>query len=323
MVAAAVGFYIQSVYFLMAVLFMMGVQSTFFGPLKYAILPDHLRPEEIIAGNAIIGTGTFISILLGTILGGVLGGTQIVSVILIALAVLGWIASFRIPNALPPSPDLRVNYNVFVQSVRIIREAFRHRDVLVSILGISWFWLVGFVFLAQFPVYSKEIIGGDQYVATAFLAMVTIGIGLGVLACNILVRGRISTKYSPAAILAMSLAIVFLWGASQGTPPEDGLMDIAGFFSEPRGWAVSLGLILIAAFGGIYIVPLYALVQTRSEIGHRSRTIAANNIINAFFMVGGSLAVMILLAAGLSVTDLFLLLAVLSLPIAWMIRAGT
>ncbi|HIG18762.1 MAG TPA: MFS transporter [Candidatus Handelsmanbacteria bacterium] len=311
----AVSIWYGDVYLMLTVLFFMGVQSAFFGPVKYSILPGHLAKGELIGGNALIEAGTFLAILLGTIAGAnlILGGhgSVIVSGGVVVLALAGLAASFAIPTAPAPEPDLTLNPNFAGETWNIVRHAFGQRDIFLSILGISWFWLVGATFLTQFPAFAKVVIGGDQTIFTLFLTLFSVGIALGSLLCNIILKGAISAKYVPFGAVGMSIFIADLYFASSGyVAASPGLINAWTFLQEPANWRIVFDLVAIAVCGGLFIVPLYTILQSRSDESHRSRVIAANNIINALFMVIGALAATAMLAAGFTVPQVFFALAV-------------
>jgi acyl-[acyl-carrier-protein]-phospholipid O-acyltransferase/long-chain-fatty-acid--[acyl-carrier-protein] ligase len=310
----AASFWFADVYLMIFVLFLMGAQSAFFGPVKYSILPIHLAEDELIGANALVEAGTFLAILVGTIAGGLLilgdHGAQVVSVAVIALACLGLGASFAIPKAPAPEPDLKLNPNFLAETWAIVRQAGERRDIFLSILGISWFWLLGATFLSQFPAFAKDVAGADQTVVTLFLSLFSIGIALGALLCNKLLKGEVSAKYVPFAAVGMSLFMADLSLGNYGrVAAGTDLVGFGAFLAEARNWRVVIDLTATAVCGGLFIVPLYAILQSRSEASHRSRTIAANNIINALFMVTGALIATAMLAAGLSVPQVFLALA--------------
>ncbi len=311
----AASFWFADVYLMIFVLFLMGVQSAFFGPVKYSILPDHLSQDELIGGNAFIEAGTFLSILLGTIAGGLLilgeNGDVIVSSAVIGLALAGLATSFAIPQAPAPDPDLKLNLNLAGETWKIVRQASGQRSILLSILGISWFWLLGATFLAQFPAFAKDVIGADETVVTLFLTLFSLGIALGSLLCNRILKGEISAKYAPFGAVGMSIFIADLYFISDGRgAASQSLIGALVFLKDADNWRIMFDLVAIAVCGGLFIVPLYAILQSRSEVSHRSRVIAANNIINALFMVTGAVAATGMLAAGFSVPHVFLALAV-------------
>ena len=322
MALAALGFFIGSVPLLLTVLFLMGSQSTFFGPLKYAILPDHLHRSELIGGNAFIEAGTFLAILLGTILGGLLiltdQGVLFISVTLVGLATAGWAGSLLIPRAGPAAPDLKINPNFLTETWVIMRYAAGRRDVFLSILGISWFWLMGATFLAQFPTYAKDILGADEQVVTLFLTTFSLGIGIGSLLCNRALKGEINAKYVPLAAIGMTVFSVDLYLASgQGVGAAGGeLLGAAAFLASAANWRIVFDLLMISLCGGFYSVPLYTILQTRSDPSHRSRTIAANNIMSALFMVVSALATALMLALDFTVTQVFLAVAIANAGVA-------
>jgi MFS family permease len=312
---AALGFWLQNLSVLFAALFLLGLQSTLFGPVKYAILPQHLHPAELVGGNALVEAGTFVSILFGTLTGGLLAGVDggIVWIVAICLAVAlgGLWASARIPAAPAPSRDLRITFNFVVESWRCLGFARRKRSVFLSILGISWFWAYGALLLAQFPAYTKSVLGGEESLVTALLAVFSIGIGAGSLICEKLTRRRgkpVEPGLVPLGALGMVVFGVDLALASPagavGAP-----MPLAAALSQGGILRVMADLALLGAFGGIYCVPLYALVQQRSEPEYRARIIAANNILNSLFMVLSAAGASLFLGQGRAIPSLFLLMA--------------
>ncbi|MCO6427863.1 acyl-[ACP]--phospholipid O-acyltransferase [Nitrosomonas communis] len=316
--SAAVGFLLGNTIFLLCILFLMGTQSAFFGPLKYGILPDHLQDHELISGNALIEAGTFLSILLGTILGGLLilaeNGIAIISVLVIIAAVSGWLASLFIPSTKPASPEIKIGYNLLNETGTILQYIRQDTIIFRSILGISWFWLFGAAFLSQFPLFAKEILRGDEQVVTLFLVVFSIGIGIGSLLCNKLLKSEIAATYTPLGILGMTLFTVDLFFASSNILPLQGeeLIGAIAFLDSFAHWRILLDLLAISICGGIYVVPLYALVQHCSEAPHRARVIAGNNIINALFMVIAALGISLMLASDFTVTEVFLAIAILN-----------
>lgn len=315
MVCAMLGFLTHHVTLLMAALFCMGAHSTFFGPIKYAVLPQHLAKQELLAGNAYIESGTFLAILLGTLLGGILilqpHGTWIVSLALLCVAALGYAASRRIPAAPSPSPQLVVNYNIVTETWKLLRHAYRNRRVFRSILGISWFWFIGATMLSQLPSYAKDGLGADGMVVTLFLTVFSLGIGAGSLLANKLLHGDAKPVLLPWALLAMMVTGVDLYWSSlhHAAPVSGALHGIAAFLAEPGGWRILLDLGLMAMAAGIYIVPLYAMLQQDSEATERARMIAANNIMNALFMVISALAILAMLAVHFTIPTVFLMVA--------------
>ena len=325
MLLAALGFYLESVGFLMAVLFLMGTQSTFFGPLKYGILPDQLAEQELIGGNALISAATYLAILTGMILGTVLvvtegaprpGGLFAVSLTIVAIAGLGWVSSLFIPPTRPANPELGLGWNVLAQTTRMVAHAASRRDVFLCILGISWFWLVGATFLAQLPTLAKDYLGGDERVFTMLMTVFSVGIGIGSLLCNRLLKGAVHATYVPIGALGITLFTVDLFVSLQDVPIQSSLIGVGELIAAPHGWRILIDLLLIAVSGGIYIVPLNALLQNRSEPDHRARNIACNNILNALFMVVSAIGTTLLLALGWTVPAVLLLIGVLNLGVA-------
>tara|TARA_B100000676_G_scaffold309353_1_gene372670 strand:+ start:995 stop:2290 length:1296 start_codon:yes stop_codon:yes gene_type:complete len=324
MIAAVIGFYYRNTYLLMTILFMMGCQSAFFGPLKYGILPNHLSKEELIAGNALIEGGTFLAILLGTIAGGLLividQGLIIVSILLLLIATVGWLSSHQIPRAEAADIKIKLNPNILKETVWIFSIAKKRPPVLISILGISWFWAVGATFLTQFPNFTKSQIGGDATVVTLFMVTFSVGIAIGSGFCSKILKGSISAKFVPVSALGLAIFTFDLYFASKGlNPSNSNLIDAKEFIVDPYNWRILLDLTGISIFGGLYTVPLYAIIQSYSEPKLRSRTIAANNIINALFIVVGAMIVAIFLAIGWSIPQIFLALAIATTIVAAMI----
>jgi len=320
MVLAAVGFALNSLPFLLFVLFLMGTHSALFGPLKYAILPQALKPEELVGGNALIEAGTFLTILLGTMLGGWLihsfaNGTQYVSATVIVIAVVGWLASRHIPNAPATAPDLRLRWNLVALTVSTLGCLRGHRAVLNAVLGISWFWFFGAIFLAQMPTYAKVYLGGDASVAQLVLMLFSVGIGVGSLLCEVLSRRTVEIGLVPLGALGLTVFGADLYFAR---PEAAAVLDVTWrqFLAAEGSWRIVLDLTLVGVFGGLYIVPLFALIQQRAPRAQLSRTIAANNILNALFMVAASLLAISFLSAGFSIPELFLLTAVLNALVA-------
>ena len=316
---AGVGFLVHSLAVLFVALFLLGLHSTLFGPVKYAILPQHLKSEELVGGNALIEAGTFVAILLGTLLGGLLAGsgngTTWITGAGLAIAVGGYLASRGIPVAVPPAPTLVISANPLTETWRNINFARENQAVFLSIMGISWFWLFGALFLAQFPAYTKNVLGGSETAVTLLLATFTFGIGAGSLFCEKLSAKRIELGLVPLGSIGLTLFALDLAIASPAVPSPSPLGAI-GLLAYDQTWRVLLDLAMLGIFGGFFIVPLYALVQQRSNPAHGARIIAANNIMNALFMVVGALAAAGMLAAGLTIPMLFAVAAVCNAAVA-------
>lgn len=319
MLLAGIGFLLGSIGFLLAVLFLAGAQSAFFGPLKYSILPQALQPEELVGGNALIEAGTFLAILLGTLVGGWLmdfdPGPSLVSAVLLAVAIAGWLSSRKIPAAPPSTPELKLNWNPVSETWRSVAFLRGHRAVLNSILGVSWFWFFGAVFLAQLPNYTKNHLGGDQSVAPLVLMLFALGIGVGSLLCEVFSRRTVEIGLVPLGALGMTVFGLDLYFARPGLAPVMGL-DWQQFLSAPGNLRICIDLALIGVFGGFFTVPLFALIQQRTPRERLSRTIAANNILNALFMVVAALMAIVLLNLGLNIPQLLLVTTMLNALVA-------
>ncbi|MCC6870296.1 MAG: MFS transporter [Burkholderiales bacterium] len=320
MLVGAVGFYYADLVTLFVALFLMGVHSTLFGPVKYAILPQHLRTDELVGGNGLVEMGTFIAILLGTIAGGLLVavpgvGPLLAGGVAIAVAVVGWLVSRGIPVTPAVAPDLAINWNPLTETWRSLRFAYGNRIVWLSMLGISWFWFYGATFLTQFPNFAKNVLGGDEHVVTFLLALFSIGIGVGSLLCERLAGRKVEIGLVPFGSIGLTVFAVDLWWVSADMQATS-LVGIAGFLAGPGHVRVVIDLVLIGLFGGFFIVPLYALIQERADPAHRSRIIAANNILNAVFMVASAGLAIVLLGEGLSIPYLFLVTGILNAVVA-------
>ncbi|MDR1124299.1 MAG: acyl-[ACP]--phospholipid O-acyltransferase [Elusimicrobiota bacterium] len=310
---AILGFYLQSPYFLLAVLFLMGTHSTFFGPVKYSILPDLLKEDELIAGNGLFEAGTYTAILLGTILGGILtkGADNILAKIsawILGVALCGFAASLFVPKVQSVSPDIKINKNIFASTWKNMKFIRRRHDIFLCVLGISWFWLLGALMVSQMPALAKTVIGGDETVFTFVLTLFSCGIGLGSIVCQFLLKGKITSKFVPVSALIMTLFLADLSLASGGWTAAD-VVNYKEFISVWRGQRITLDLFLFAFFGGIYIVPLNTMLQVFAGEKMRSRIIATGNIINSLFMVAGSIVCAGLLAAGLKIPSIFAVIA--------------
>ena len=317
---ALLGFSLHSLAVLLTALFLLGLHSTLFGPVKYAILPQHLRERELVGGNALVEAGTFVAILIGTLAGGLLAGAAghptWVAYAGLVIAVFGYLFSRGIPAAPAPAPELVVSLNPLSETWRNIGFARQNRTVFLSILGISWFWLYGALFLAQFPAYAKNVLGGSESSVTLLLAVFTIGIGLGSLLCERLSAGHVEIGLVPFGSIGLTLFGIDLAFASPDLLPAGAPLPLTSLLALHETWRVLFDLLALGLFGGFFIVPLYALIQLRSAPEQRARIIAANNILNALFMVVGSLAAAGLLADGLSIPVLFAVAAVCNAAVA-------
>ncbi|MBN3811966.1 MFS transporter [Paraburkholderia sp. Ac-20347] len=341
MLVGATGFWMHSAPLLYVCTFLMGVHSTVFGPVKYAYLPQNLAEDELVGGNGLVEMGTFVAILIGTIMGGIAAGIGASDAsgavpaaaqsamqsttpagawwlggMCIAIALIGRVASSFVPPCAPSQPGLRINWNPFSETWRNLRLAHGNRTVFLSLLGISWLWFVGATFLASFFNFAKDVLFADADVVTVLLAMFSLGIGFGSLLCEKLSRRRIEIGLVPLGSIGMSVFGIDLFFASHALPAAPHLLSVGEFLSLPAHWRVLADLFLLAMFGGFYSVPLYALIQSRSEPSHRARIIAANNILNSLFMIVSALMAMGLTAAGVGIPGIFLTTALLNIVVA-------
>lgn len=320
MVVAAWGFAQTHVPLLLACVFLMGLHSTLFGPVKFAYLPQHLNERELTGGNGLVEMGTFVAILLGNVAGGLLialpqVGPQYVAASCLLLAVLGRVMAQAIPASPPTDPGLVINWNPFTETWRNLKLAHGNVVVFRSLLGISWMWFFGAVFLSQFPVFAREVLHGNERVASLLLVVFSVGVGTGALLCEVLSRRHVEIGLVPLGAIGMTLFSVDLYFASRALPPAEALA-LGEFLAQPAHWRVLADLFMLSLFAGIFSVPMYALIQLRSQPTHRARIIAANNILNALFMIVSSLMVGALLAAGLSVPEVFLVVGLLNAVVA-------
>ena len=320
MMLGAAGFFMQSLGLLLVALFLGGVQSALFGPVKYAILPQQLKETELVGGNALVETGTSIAILAGMVLGGWMvsqtgWGIAGVASTTIVLSALGLVLSRQIPPAPAPAPDLKINWNLFTETWRNFQFMRGNRTVFLSILGISWFWLFGAMFVTQFPNLSRNVLAGDEHLVTLLLGIFSIGIGLGSLLCERLSGHKVEIGLVPFGSIGMTLFAIDLYFALSGRQPLS-QATLGAFIHDAGGLRILADLLLIGAFGGFYIVPLYSLVQSRSEAGHRSRIIAGNNILNALFVVAAAGIAIALFEAGFSIPQLLLATALCNAVVA-------
>ncbi|MBI1215513.1 MAG: acyl-[ACP]--phospholipid O-acyltransferase [Alphaproteobacteria bacterium] len=321
MAVAALGFMIPSIGLLLLVLFCMGLHSTFFGPVKYAILPQHLEKDELLQGNAYVEAGTNVAILLGTILGGQLvvlkGGEGIVSVLVLAVAVAGYFFSRGIPEAPGPAPDIEINKNFWAETLDILAHARQNLGVYRAMLAISWFWLVGATYLTQFPVFAKDYLGGDASVVTMLITLFSIGIAAGSVYCGKLLKGQVQATYVPIAAIGMAIFGIDLYFATRHGVEAPGALQTAWqFLAHAGNWRIVIDMFMIAVSGGLFVVPLYALVQKNTEPEHLARTIAGLNVLNALFMVISALMSVMLLGMGFTIPQIFLVMALLDILVA-------
>ena len=320
MVVAAIAWWSHQWWVLMALLFAMGTQSAFFGPIKYSIIPQHLDDDELVSGNAQVEMGTFVAILVGTIGGTLLADLTrpelIIGAVIITVAVLGWVASRSIPSAPSHAVDLVVDWNPFREAWALYGLARERRAVLLSIVGISWFWLMGAAYLTQMPNFAVAVLNGTPGLIATLLCGFVVGIASGSLLCDRLSGHKVEIGLVPLASIGLSVFGIDLFFSANAfvAPP---LLSVAEFLNRPDGLRILLDIVLIGLSGGLYIVPLYANIQSRTEDDSRARVIAFNNMLNALFMVIASVLGIILLgAAGLSIPEFFLVVALMNIAVA-------
>ena len=321
MVVAAIGFAFDHLALMLVALFAMGTHSAMFGPVKYSILPQTLRPEELVGGNGLVEMGTFLAILAGTIGAGIMlssgNYTVIVSLVIIAVAVLGYLASRAIPSAPADTPQLRLNWNIFSESWATLRLGLNQTPAVSrSVVGNSWFWFVGAIYLTQIPAYAKDWLSGDETVVTLILTVFSVGIALGSLLCEKLSGRKVEIGLVPFGSFGLTVFGLLLWWHSGQMPQNIQANDWLGVLGFSQAWWVLLDILGLGVFGGFYIVPLYALIQSRTSESERARVIAANNILNALFMVVSALVTILLLSvAGLTIPELFLVVSLMNIAV--------
>jgi 1-acyl-sn-glycerol-3-phosphate acyltransferase len=312
MALAAFGFFTTNVPVLLGCVFLMGVHSSLFGPVKYAYLPQHLNPQELTGGNGMVEMGTFVSILLGNLGGGLLmslgpDGAHYTALACLGVAVLGWWVSRGIPESPSSAPNLVLNWNPASETLRNLKLACQYPSVFRSLLGISWMWFFGAVFLSQFPSFARDVLGGDPHVASLLLVVFSVGIAAGSLACETLSHRHVEIGLVPVGAVGMTVFAFDLYLSTQGMNHVNGaaFADVTTFLADHHHWRVMADLALLAFSAGLYSVPMYALIQLRAQPSHRARIIAANNILNALFMIVSSLGAGAMLASGFSIPQVF------------------
>ncbi|WP_111979714.1 MFS transporter [Algibacillus agarilyticus] len=301
MALAGVAILLQQVSLMLLLLFLMGCQSAYFGPVKYALLPQHLKPGELLQGNALVELGTFLAILLGTLLAGILigadHGTMLAAGLVFAFAILGYLSARKIPYAAPIAPELSVPFKPLAQAVAIIKLSRLQAPIFSVILAISWFWFMGATYLTQFPNLTKTVLQAQPEVVSILLALFSIGIGLGSLLCSKLSKQIINLNLVPVGVIGLSLFSVHLnWAIPDLSHLGGQLQSASQYLSAGRNFWLMLDILAIGLFGGLYIVPLYAYIQKNAQPALRARMFAANNIMNALFMVGSAIIAIIVLA---------------------------
>ena len=321
MLIAAYGFYSQNIPILLFTLFLMGTQSSLFGPIKYSIIPQHLKKKELVGGNALVESATFGAILLGTMLGGILigisaGAKFIIPCAIIFLAITGYLCSVRIPLAPAVDSTLKIKWNLISETFSNLSALRKNRTVFNSVLGVSWFWFLGSTYITQLPNYTRLSLGANEHVVTFFLALFCIGIATGSLVCERLSNRTIELGLVPIGSIGLTLFGADLFFATTASQHTSDLIGLKEFIFNQSNWRLILDIFLLGLFGGIYIVPLYALIQSRSNPKRRSRIIAGNNILNALFIILAGLYAILLTQAGLNIPQLFLVAAILNAVVA-------
>ena len=320
MLLAAMAFYFQQYLLLLGLLFLMGSQSAFFGPAKYAILPQLLNDKELLAGNAWVEMGTFVAILLGTIAGGLLVGVADaplwIGIVVVLFALVGYLISKQIPAVGEVNGAGHFRFAPWQQTKDTISISYANRTLYLSIMAISWFWFLGASYLTQFPNFTKTVLGGDNTVVTALLVAFSVGVGIGSMLCERLSGDRVELGIVPIGSIGLTLFGISLYFSSPAQLPAE-LLNLSQFLASAFGWWVLIDLTLIGIFGGLFIVPLYALLQQRAEPTERARVIAANNIFNALFMVVSAMAgIVFLTLLDLAIPEYFLILAIMNAVVA-------
>jgi 1-acyl-sn-glycerol-3-phosphate acyltransferase len=321
MAVAAWGFWEQNVPVLLACVFLMGLHSTLFGPVKYAYLPQHLNERELTGGNGVVEMGMFVAILLGNVAGGLLvsipeTGARWAAAGCMTVAIIGRLAAQAIPLSPASDPALRINWNPFTETWRNLKLAHGNLVVFRSLLGISWMWFFGAVFLSTFPAFARDVLHGDERVASLLLVVFSIGIATGSLLCERLSHRHVEIGLVPLGAIGMTVFAVDLYFATRGLAPSDAALGLAAFVAIPAHWRVLFDLAMLALSAGLYSVPMYALIQLRCEPTHRARIIAANNILNAIFMIVSAVLTGAMLSAGFTLPQVFLSMGLLSALVA-------
>ena len=331
MVFASTGFYFHHIILLAAALFMMGMHSSIFGPVKYSYLPQHLKESELVGGNGMIEMGTFVAILLGQVLGAWLAMQEqyaaLTSLVILTIAVLGYWTSRGVPNSPAADPSLKINWNPLTETYRNVKFVWQHQMIWLAIVAISWFWFYGATLLAQFPNLAKNVLYGDESVFILLLSIFSLGIGIGSLMCEKLSKGKVELGLVLFGAIGLTLFGIDLYWSStslHASLNNKAMFDYLSFISKHYNaqgeliftyWRLLVDIALIGFFGGLFIVPLYALIQTRSEKSHQSRVIAANNIINAFFMVVSAVFSVLIFNQKFTIPELFLSTALLNVVV--------
>jgi MFS family permease len=320
MIVGGAGIMLASIPLMLAAVFAMGIHSTFFGPIKYAILPQHLRHDEVLGGTGLVEAGTYIAILLGTILAGVLAAKpQFAAAAVLAFALLGFLAGRQVPPAPPAAERLPITWHIVHASIELVSATMHIRRLFLAILAISFFWTIGAVLIIIFPPLVKNVLGANEQVASMFIAIFSIGIAIGSLAINRLLKSEVSARFAPPSVIAMGVFVLALhFVALTWSKHGEDLTTLGNFLFNPMAWPMILCLLGVAITGGMFVVPLYAFLTTTVPKSETSRTVAANNIVNSGAMVIGSAVAIGLTFAGVGPTKQLLLVAAMCLVSAWL-----
>lgn len=318
MIGVYLGFAANHIMLLMCLLFVSGLHTTFYGPIKYSILPDHLGSGELLAGNGFMAGGSYLATLFGLIAGGLLVEIpgNIIGLAAIGIALLGLIASWCIPISKAAHPETHISFNIIKGSREIIGHAARDRSVLATIFGLSWFLVIGSVYMSQFPNYAGSVVYANNEVYILFLTVFSIGIAFGSVLCDTLLKGKISTKLMPFAAMGTSI-FTYVMVLTTPKPAHEGLLDVSAFLLVPSHWPVLGCMLMVAVCAGVYMVPLYAVIQTRTDPQYRSRVLAASNFSDSVFMTLAAMVCAVLLSMGFTILDLFTLVATVNLVVVW------
>lgn len=327
MVTAAAAFLLDMPWALLVILFLIGMQAAFFGPTKYAILPQLVEPKELLLGNGLVEGATFLSILLGTLIGGVLIlhpiGVEIVAATMVLVGLVGVYAAWQVPVTAIANPGMKVSYNIFKSTWKMVHHAFGNPHLIIPILGISWFWAIGATYLTQLPIFTKEILNGNEMVVTLFNGVFTVGVALGSFLCPYIINRLHARDLSPLALAGVFLfSLDLCWvGYHAHQLKPDALMGMWAFISASADHVrITIDLFLVALFGGIFIVPLYTQLQTQSDETERARTIASNNVVNAMFIASASVIASMMFTQGLTVLHVLLVFSLINIPIIAVVR---
>lgn len=319
LLAAKAGYTSVGLGMMLSAVLMLGIHSTFFGPIKYAILPQHLEDDEVLGGTGLVEAATYLSILLGTVVAGWIS-VELAAGLVLIVAIIGWFTGRMVPPAPRVGPKLQINYNPFTASWHLIAATMHIRRLFLAILAISFFWTIGSVLIIIFPPLVKNVLTASQEVASLTVATFSVGVAIGSVIINVMLRGDISARYSPVSVVAMAIfVVVFSFEVRSFPAAAPGtLYSVAQFFALPQGWLIVATLMAIAIAGGMFVVPLYAFLTTTVTKDQTARTVAANNVVNAGAMTIGAVVVLGITAIGVTPQDMLLMVAGMCLFSAWL-----